>query len=241
MGLAARASLAGGGVEEASRKAINGEEDPFTFLKCVGIGFWLGFRHARSGPRVEVIARRFGKYGDLVLDGYGFKVGFFDALPETRASRRLSVSMRAAEGLSLTGKAAFWNGLGRALWFFSMDDPGRAFASARGFGEEAAQVLGGLGLAAAFTFPDDLARAYFPLDSLPEGEHGQFLKGIRIALYVRDVNHPLFLERCLAALPEPLRERARTDLEIARRVGRETRPRPDFIAAFHRGCGEAAA
>jgi hypothetical protein len=240
MGIAARLSLRPRGLDRFMEAAIEGEEDPFLFLKYVGLGFWLGFRHKRRAARVEAIARRFGKYGDLVLDGYGFKLGFFDLPRDARAGARVLEAAGAAGGLSAGGAAALANGLGRSRWFFAMDDPPAAFREARGYGDLAPSVLGGLGLAAAITFPDDLARAYAAAGGLAAGERAHFEKGIRIALYARDVNDPDFLESSIAGTPEPIRSRAREDLRAARRAGDETRARPDFIGAFHRACLEPA-
>jgi hypothetical protein len=238
MGLAARSSLAFRGLERAASGEPGAGEDPFVFLRHVGIGFWLGFRHGRRADRVEAASRRFGKYAELVLDGYGFKLGFFDAAGDPEALRALLRTDGPAGSLPEAAGAAFANGLGRSLWFFRMDDPRRAFADARGLGAAGPAVLGGLGLAAAFTFPDDLGRAYSAAGELPPGERAHFLKGIRIALYVRNGNHPRYLESCLARLPAPLRERALFDLALASRVGAEARSRADFIPRVHRGCLE---
>ncbi len=236
MGIAARSTLGGGGFRRFSNRAQAEEGDRFLFLKYVGLGFWLGFRHPRRPERVESIARRIGKYGDLVLDGYGFKLGFFDVPRDPRSADRLFGAARGKGRLSSHAAAMAANGLGRSRWFFAMDSPQAAFEEARRFQDLAPAVLGGLGLASAFTFPDDLTRAYSAADILGDGEKEFFLKGVRIALYVRDVDQPEFLQKSLRDLPEPAARRAFEDLEVARQVGAETRSREDFIAAFHQGC-----
>jgi len=235
MGTAARFSFKLQGFDRFPHQAEAGETDPFLFLKYVGLGFWLGFRYPRRADRVEALARKIGKYGDLVLDGYGFKVGFFDVPRNPESAGKL---LSGQTGLSRRGMPMAAAGLGRSRWFFFMDNPGAAFEEARGFQGSIPEILGGLGLASGFTFPDELTRAYAAADSLGEEERRYFVKGIRIALYVRDVDQSGLLENQIAGLPGPLSGRARSDLEIARRVGVETRQRADFISAFHGGCLE---
>ncbi len=235
MGIAARISFGRGAWDGFGERAAAREGERFLFLKWVGLGFWLGFRHSRRPDRVEAIARRVGKHGDLVLDGYGFKVGFFDCRRGLRAAERL-LGIGGPAKLGPEAAAQVANGVGRSRWFFAMDDPARAFAEARRLGGSAGAVLGGMGLASAFTRPDDLSRAYAAADSLGGEERSSFVKGIRIALYVRDADDPEVLEGWLARQAGPVEARARRDLAVARKVGGETRARDDFIAAFHRGC-----
>lgn len=203
-------------------------EDPFLFLRLVGLGFRLGFT---SSPRgASRAARRFGNLGPLVHDGYGFQAGFF------RWRGSAAATAMRLEGFSGFEKLSALNGLGRSLWFRFMDAPERGFAAARQCFDDALPLLGGLGLAAAFTFPDELGRGYGALHLLDGEERAAFQKGMRIALYVRDQNCSTFLQELLSRQPEEFRARAEVDLERARRVGSATREQPDFIERFHEGC-----
>lgn len=133
-------------------------------------------------------------------------------------------------------RASAFTGFGRSLWFYSMDRPRRGFALARFLGPDRDAVLGGMGLASAFTFVDDLSRAYTAADELSGKEKSHFSKGIAIALYVRasaDLDHVRY---CIERLPPGYRSRAEADLSLALKVGEETRGRDDFIEAFHEGC-----
>ena len=128
------------------------------------------------------------------------------------------------------------SGLGRSLWFFSMDRPLPALDTARALGPDAGWVLGGLGLAAAYTFPDDLGIAYGAAELVPETGRPHFLKGIRIALYARRENDAGALDGWMRSLPGALRERAESDLEMALLAGSRTRGCADFVPAFHEAC-----
>jgi len=221
-------------------------DDPHIILKHIGIGFWLGF--GQSGPE-----RALDRAADLVdpayrlllHDGLGFKTGFFD-LPRafeswgrvapSAADLERSPEIRALRELEGSARASAMSGLGRSLWFFSMDRPRPAFDTAHALGPDAGWVLGGLGLAAAYTFPDDLGVAYGAENLVVEAERPHFRKGIRIALYARRENDAGALDGWMRSLPAALRERAESDLEIALQAGMRTRGRADFVPAFHAGC-----
>jgi hypothetical protein len=134
------------------------------------------------------------------------------------------------------GRAAAFNGLGRSLWFFWMDRPHEGLEFALSCGADSEAIVGGMGLAAAFTFPDDLSRAYSVADSLRPEVRRHFRKGIRIALYVRQRNDSDHLDECLAGLPPSLAGRAREDLDRALQVGEATEASENFIELFHSGC-----
>lgn len=212
------------------------KEDPFVFLRYVGLGFWLGFQYPRLASRMDTLASslRGSRYRHLVHDGYGFKVGFFDLHGQEPA--RGSESLESLRNLPGFARASAFNGLGRSVWFFTMDAPEEGFALARSMDPDGESVVSGMGLASAFTFVDDLSRPYRVAQSLEGGERRHFLKGIRIALYVRAMTDHQYLQKCLERLPQDLRTRAGEDLEWAARVGAETKAREDFIEAFHRGC-----
>lgn len=206
-------------------------DDPFVFLRYVGLGFWLGFRFSKRAGRVERAAERLRARGmrHLVHDGYGFQTGFFSLPRSAGAPERL----RTLPGFS---RVSAFNGLGRSLWFFWMDRPREGVEYTASFGEDRDAVLGGMGLAAGFTFPDDLSRAYGVADGLDPELRRHFQKGIRIALYVRRRNDPDYLEQCVGALPAQLAERARRDLALALKTGEATQESDEFIDEFHRGC-----
>jgi hypothetical protein len=228
--------------------------DPFLLLRHVGLGFWLGFRHPRAPARMEAAAARVSpRYRHLLHDGYGFKLGFFDlprfaarwgreapaSGPGPRGPLDASPAVRGLRALPGFARRSAFHGVGRSLWFFSMDRPEGGFRAARGLGEDAPAVFGGLGLAAAFTWTDDLSVAYGAAALLAGGEARQFEKGIRIALYARAECDADFLQGAIGALAPGLRARAAADLARALDVGRRTRDGDDFIQTFHEGCLDA--
>lgn len=225
--------------------------DPFLLLRHVGIGFWLGFRYPRAPARMQERASHvISRYRHLLHDGYGFKLGFFDMPsfderwgredlargPGPRMPLDRFAAVRALRSLPGFARRSAFNGLGRSLWFFSMDRPAGGFLAARLLGEDAPAVFGGLGLAAAFTWIDDLSVAYRTAALLDGVEARQFEKGVRIGLFVRDECDTGFLARAVGALEPGLRARAAADLERALEVARRTRERDDFIERFHEGC-----
>jgi len=208
--------------------------DPFRFLRYVGLGFWLGFRHGTRARCVDAAAAALAERGlrHLVHDGYGFQVGFFTL----RKRPRVVESLRRFEGFA---RESAFNGVGRSLWFFYMDRPDVGLLRARSFEGDALAVIGGMGLAAAFTRIDQLAIAYAVADELQRAERAAFEKGIRIALYCRHANDRRLLDRCVDDLPPALATRARADLAHAVAVGDATSASDEFIAEFHAGCAVA--
>ena len=98
-----------------------------------------------------------------------------------------------------------------------------------------------MGLAATFTFPDELYRAYDVASALAGEEKRAFLKGIRVALFVRDRYQKALLDELLESTTGAIRERARTDRDLAREVHRVTCSDAEYIRLFHEGCLRADA
>jgi hypothetical protein len=204
---------------------------PYAFMTAIGIGFALGFL-TRDPRRVSRAARRIGNHGPLVWDGYGFCRGLFG----WRGSAAATIA--SLDGIEAAGRLSAASGLGRSLWFRYMDRPGEAIEAARGTGQALA-LLGGLGLASAFTFPDDLGRGYGIADRLEGEELGAFRKGTRIALFVRDRDGATYQDEQIARLGEPLVSRARSDLAAAKEADARTRDLEDYIDRFHERCSIA--
>jgi hypothetical protein len=201
---------------------------PYAFMNAVGIGFALGFL-TRDPRRVSRSTLRLGNHGPLVCDGFGFCQGLF------RWKGSAAATLGNLDGIEAAGRLSAVNGLGRSLWFRYMDRPAEAIEAARGT-REPLGLLGGLGLAAAFTFPDDLGRGYGVADHLDGEERRAFRKGMRIALFVRDRDGAAFQEEQIARLGEPLASRARADLAAAKEADARTRDLDDYIDRFHEHC-----
>ncbi len=213
-----------------AEKISRGEETaPFAFMRVVGIGFLHGLVPPRKEERLSRAARRCGNLGPLIHDGYGFATGLF------RWRGTVVKTARPLEALPGFARLAALNGLGRSLWFRFMDRPELGMAEARRARDPLA-LLGGMGLAAAFTFPDELHRAYDVASALAGEEKSAFLKGIRIALFVRDRYQKALLDELLESTAGAIRERARTDRDLAREVHRVTCSDAEYIRLFHEGC-----
>jgi hypothetical protein len=171
------------------------------------------------------------RFRPLLYDGYGFQHGFF-----RRGGAPFTAPLERLEGFE---RYSAFSGLGRSLWFFAMDRWQAGIRAAQALGSDAPAAVGGMGLAAAFTFVDDLSRSYAIADALETPLGRQFVKGIRVALYVRATADREHLDGCLHDLSSPLRARAAADLEIALAVGEATRELPDFIERFHQACLES--
>jgi hypothetical protein len=244
MGVVPGAWLRLRGGERALRSFVEAipPSDPHVILKHIGIGFWLGCRRSRLERAARIVAP---EHRLLLHDGAGFRAGFFElprsrdawgrAAPAAGEMDRIA-SIRRLRALGGFARRSAMSGLGRSLWFFSMDRPSPAFETARAFGPDAGWVIGGLGLAAAYTFPDALGVAYGAAEMARAEERPHFVKGIRIALYARHENDPAALNGWIGSLSAPLRARAEADLDIALAVGARTRGREGFVADFHEGC-----
>jgi hypothetical protein len=204
-------------------------DDPFAFLRVVGVGFSLGMLRSRRPASISRVAAGLGNYGPLVHDGYGFCTGLLCWRGCISRTRRPLDSLQGFERL------AALNGLGRSLWFRWMDRSDEGVAAIRD-AEDAPALLGGLGLAALFTFPDDPQRAYDVADRLPEGEKQAFLKGVRIALFVRYRDQSDLLEKVIGRQSESLRSRLEQDLRVALEAHETWHQDPQYIRRFHEAC-----
>ncbi len=178
------------------------ELDPaFRYLYYVGIGFWYGFRHPRRPAALLRMAPHLSPlYFPLCFDGYGFKVGFFD-FPRTDPSALLA-------RVPAEHRSSICQGLGRALFFVTMNDPA-AFAEIVSSlpAPHREDLVFGRGLAAGFTginHPDRLVR------SLAETEDASVraarLTGITWALTARRMNDRDYYRECLERGSEACRE-----------------------------------
>ena len=208
-----------------------------------GYGFKVGFF---DFPRLEPtdVARLEREIGELELDAEdSLDRGNVELASEFRRQQlKVESSLCIGELRSLTdfGRVSAFNGLGRSLWFFMTDCPANGFALARFLGPDRDAVLGGMGLAAAFTFVDDLSRAYTAAEGLSGREQDHFMKGVRIALYVRHSGDPEHLCECMKRLSPELQSRVEGDLSRAIQVGKATQNLENFVEAFHEGCLQAS-
>lgn len=136
----------------------------FRYLYYVGLGFWAGMRNYTASKLERLVRGLDPLYAYLVYDGYGFKHAFFD-LPK-RAD-----GLAALGALNGYARAAAYQGVGRAMWFYHMDDIDGLASRLRSFGAYGSHAAAGVGLAAVFTFPDDLAAALESLAALPAEWH----------------------------------------------------------------------
>jgi hypothetical protein len=110
-------------------------------------------------------------YRYLCYDGFGFKHAFFD-LP------RRTDGLAPLDRLEGYARCAAYQGVGRALWFFHMDDTPGLVARLRGLGDMGEHAAAGLGLAAVFTFPDELQASFASLAALP----AEFRPGLSLGM-----------------------------------------------------------
>jgi hypothetical protein len=227
------------GIAKMDACAADLRQKKYRHLVHDGYGFKVGFF---DFPRLEPadVTRLEREIGDLELDAEdSLERGNVELASEFRKQQlRVESSLRIGGLRSLTdfARVSAFNGLGRSLWFFTMDRPANGFALARFLGPDRDSVVGGMGLAAAFTFVDDLSRAYGVAEELSGREQDHFVKGIRIALYVRQRANSEYLRACIERLAAELRSRVEADLDIALQVGKATEIRDDFIETFHEGC-----
>ena len=167
------------------------------YLYYVGLGFWYGVRHARRPERLrELTARLPPLYAPLCLDGFGFKIGLFDA-PRDR---------RAIECFGRAGTAErpfLYQGLGRSMFFHSLHDPSEFERQAERLDPERRGDLEfGGALALGFTHVDRPERIVLHVDQAPSAaRRADRLTGITWALTAREMTNPTYFAACFAQAP----------------------------------------
>ena len=100
-------------------------DEPFAFLRVIGVGFALGLLRTRNIAAVARASEGFGNYGPLVQDGYGFCTGLF------RWRGALVRTLKSLDTLTGFERHSALSGLGRSLWFRFMDRPEEGLAVVR--------------------------------------------------------------------------------------------------------------
>jgi hypothetical protein len=206
-------------------------EEPFGFLRVIGVGFALAFFHPANFRAAWRWSERFGNFGPLLADGYGFCAGLF------RWRGNLQETLRELDEVSGPERLCVVSGLGRSLWFRFMDKPEEALRAVKATPDKLG-LLGGLGLASTFTFTDELERAYGVASLLSGDEERAFLKGIRIALFVRQRYQDAFLKEEIARQADGTRSRAAADLQVALEAHEAAHEDSRYIYLFHERCLE---
>lgn len=187
----------------------------YRYLYYVGLGFWSGMRNhdARKLDRIVDGLDPLHRY--LVFDGYGFKRAFFD-YPKDRDA------LRTLDDLSGYGRNAAYQGVGRALWFWHMGDMPTLIEKIESFGDCAADVAAGVGLASVFVNPDRLPYAQAVAMRMPDPLRPHFHLGMCFALKARSINDLAEFQRQVSTL-EPsvqdavwacIRECDRVELQV---------------------------
>jgi hypothetical protein len=78
-----------------------------------------------------------------------------------------------------------YQGVGRALWFYHMDDQPGLIASMRRLGPFAEHAAAGVGLASVFTLPDQLPWVFDTLGRMPSEWHSALSLGLCFGLKAR--------------------------------------------------------
>lgn len=116
MGYLPRGWLDGRASARHAQADLLGMHPAYLYLYYVGLGFWHALRYPRRPESIEAMRDHLDPVLlPLCYDGFGFKVGFFDALRRPEARRVLE---RCPPGR----RAAAEQGFGRALFFVHRDD-----------------------------------------------------------------------------------------------------------------------
>jgi hypothetical protein len=188
----------------------------FRYLYYVGLGFWAGMRNYSAKAMARLVDGLDPLYRYLCYDGFGFKRAFFD-----RPQR--DDGLAALDELSGYARAAAYQGVGRALWFWYMDDlPGLAGAIRQG-GDCAEHAAAGVGLAAVFTFPDRLPEVLDLMGELPAEWHRHVALGLCFGLKARATTDRGDFTAQVARLPGPRRQAIAESIEACDRIEADVR------------------
>lgn len=229
IGRAARSLLVPGLGISRFERFITDMQPGYRFMFYIGLGVWSGFRGAGYARRAATAITE-PKYGGLVYDGFGFKTGFFHRARNANAHE-------AFARLPESALPHAYQGYGRSLWFVFRDDPaGLRDALDLLPPPHRTAALVGVGLAVTFTAIDRLEDALAVLDRFPSEEHPALERGLRLALFVRDMPGDEFLRRAIGSCAEPQATLLRGHLEHARQAYARTVERESFLADFTAAC-----
>ena len=209
----------------------------FRYLLYVGLGVWVGFRHARRIDRLERLSADLDPlYAPLCYDGFGFKAGFFDvaagASPERRFARCPPALRRFA-----------YQGFGRALFFVHMEDEA-AYERTRAVVAEIHRddLESGRALALAFTGIDRPAELLAHVARAGTGpDRAARLLGLTWALAARSMTDPAYFETCLRSIEGPQQELLARLPALCEQARREARDYAEWQARARAAALEAAA
>lgn len=188
----------------------------FCYLHYVGLGFWSGMRNHDPRRLARVVRGLDPLHGFLCYDGYGFKHGFFDYPKDPTALGRLDL----LEGYA---RNAAYQGVGRALFFYHMQELDVLIDRLDGLGVHAADAAAGVGLAAVFIFHDRLEFALEVAGAMPERWHSQVHLGMCFGLKARSINDAEQFERDVAGQAPPVQQAIRTTVGECDRIETELR------------------
>ena len=171
----------------------------FRYLYYVGLGFWSGMRNHEPQHVLKVVDGLDPLHRYLVFDGYGFKVGFFDAPKEVLAIRVLDEFPGYAQ-------SAAYQGVGRSLYFRFMSRPQTMIQEMRKLGAHAIDAAAGVGLAVVFVNPDRLHVAQDLARRMPADWRPHFHLGMCFGLKARSINDVDEFERNVSKLPVEVRD-----------------------------------
>lgn len=188
----------------------------FKYLHYVGLGFWSGMRGHTGAQLARITADLDPLYRYLCYDGYGFKHAFFD-YPKGPAGL---APLNRLEGYA---RNAAYQGLGRAFFFHFMGDIPALIEHVERLDAHVLDAAGGIGLAAAFIFPDQIGYACELVAQLPPAWRADVHQGMCFGLKARSINHPEEFGRNLSGQSADMRECVRAALRACDRLEAEVR------------------
>jgi len=201
---------------ETFEREVVSPRPEFRYLYYVGLGFWWGMRNFPP-ERVERFVEGLDPmHRYLCFDGYGFKVAFFESRKDPKALDRL-------ERFTGYARHAAYQGVGRAMYFLHMDEPGRMIDRITALGSYAADAAAGVGLAIAFVNPDRLERAFETAERMPEAWRPHVHLGMCFGLKARAINEVDQFEHDLSRYDEPVQLAIRSSIRECDRVELLTR------------------
>ncbi|MFC9775768.1 DUF1702 family protein [Paenibacillus chitinolyticus] len=171
----------------------------YLYQYYVGLGWYLMIRHGfRYGGYKRWIKQLHPRYAPIVFDGAGFKTALF----HYKKNKQIIQKFRH---FPFSYQRVCYQGFGRCLWFLTEFDLQKTAAELENLPAEFRHdAYSGVGLAAAYSFFDQLAFAAHADKQIPEQYRPAFRQGLAFGWEARRLQDPVYWDEQLERYTYPV-------------------------------------